>query len=124
MAQGLVKPTTPGSDSFHGGLDLTHDSGLYFGQFSPNMGLSSANNLEVGSYAWASSVRSTRPGLRSRLDPLQLPQGQPLDSQEFYGGLNLLGNRFGVSFSNDPDRQDSTLFADLGGTQPLASASA
>jgi len=50
MAQGLVKPTTPGSDSFHGGLDLTHDSGLYFGQFSPNMGLSSANNLEVDSY--------------------------------------------------------------------------
>ena len=50
MAQGLVKPTSPGSGSFHGGLDLTHDSGLYVGQYSPNMGLSSANNLEVDSY--------------------------------------------------------------------------
>jgi len=30
-----------------------------------------------------------------------------------------LGNRIGASFSNDPDRQDSTLFADLGGTQPF-----
>lgn len=50
MAQGLVKPTSPGSDAFHGGLDLSHDSGLYVGQFSPNMGLSSASNLEIDSY--------------------------------------------------------------------------
>jgi len=48
-----------------------------------------------------------------------LPKLSPLDSKEFYGGLNLLGNRFGASFSNDPDRQDSTLFADLSGTQPF-----
>lgn len=38
MAQGLVTPTG-GSGSFHGGMDLTHESGFYFGQWAPNMGL-------------------------------------------------------------------------------------
>ena len=119
MAQGLVKPTAPGSDSFHGGLDLTHDSGLYFGQFSPNMGLSSANNLEVDSYLGFKRPFDQTLGYEVGLIHYSYPKVSPLDSQEFYGGLNLLGNRFGVSFSNDPDRQDSTLFADLGGTQPF-----
>ncbi|WP_351059970.1 TorF family putative porin, partial [Psychrobacter sp. TB20-MNA-CIBAN-0197] len=36
MAQGLVKPAAVGS--FHGGLDLSHDSGVYFGQYAPSMG--------------------------------------------------------------------------------------
>ncbi|RZA10191.1 MAG: hypothetical protein EOP02_35005, partial [Proteobacteria bacterium] len=48
MAAGLVQPST--GSSFHGGLDLTHDSGVYFGQWSPNMGLASSSNLEVDSY--------------------------------------------------------------------------
>lgn len=38
MAQGLVKTSAVGS--FHGGLDLTHDSGFYVGQWSPSMGIS------------------------------------------------------------------------------------
>ena len=48
MAQGLVKPSAVGS--FHGGLDLSHDSGLYFGQYAPSMGISSGKNLEIDSY--------------------------------------------------------------------------
>ncbi len=119
MAQGLVKPTSPGSDSFHGGLDLSHDSGLYFGQFSPNMGLSSSSTLEVDSYMGFKHPFDQTLGYEVGLIHYSYPKLSPLDSQEFYGGLNLLGNRFGASFSNDPDRQDSTLFADLGGTQPF-----
>ncbi|CRN01439.1 Bacterial protein of unknown function (Gcw_chp) [Pseudomonas sp. 34 E 7] len=119
MAQGLVKPTSPGSDAFHGGLDLSHDSGLYFGQFSPNMGLSSPSTLEVDSYMGFKHPFDQTLGYEVGLIHYSYPKVSPLDSQAFYGGLNLLGNRFGVSFSNDPDRQDSTLFADLGGTQPF-----
>lgn len=47
------------------------------------------------------------------------PTVDTLDSQEFYGGLTLLGSRFGAALSNDPDKQNSTLFADLGGNVPF-----
>ncbi|MNN76501.1 hypothetical protein D3C81_1928860 [compost metagenome] len=47
------------------------------------------------------------------------PQLDTLDSQEFFGGLTLLGSRFGAAFSNDPDRRNSTLFANLSGNEPF-----
>jgi uncharacterized protein (TIGR02001 family) len=47
------------------------------------------------------------------------PKVDTLDSQELFGGLTLLGSRFGAAFSNDPDKQNSTLFADLSGNQPF-----
>jgi uncharacterized protein (TIGR02001 family) len=47
------------------------------------------------------------------------PTVETLDSQEFFGGLTLLGSRFGAAFSNDPDKQNSTVFADLSGNQPF-----
>ncbi|KAA0948318.1 MULTISPECIES: TorF family putative porin [unclassified Pseudomonas] len=119
MAQGLVKPTSAGSDSFHGGLDLAHNSGLYFGQFSPSMGISPTSNLEVDSYMGFKRPFDQTLGYELGMIHYSYPKLSPLDSQELYGGLNLLGNRFGASFSNDPDRRDSTLFADLGGTQPF-----
>jgi len=119
MAQGLVKPTSPGSGSFHGGLDLTHDSGIYLGQFSPNLGLSPSSNPEVDSYLGFKRPFDQTLGYELGMIHYSYPKLSPLDSQEFYGGLTLLGNRFGASFSNDPNRQDSTLFADLSGTQPF-----
>ncbi|MFC6338572.1 hypothetical protein GIR22_15005 [Pseudomonas sp. CCM 7891] len=119
MAQGLVKPTSPGSGSFHGGLDLTHDSGLYFGQWSPSMGLSSTSNLEIDSYMGLKRSFDQTLGYELGMIHYSYPKLSPLDSQELYGGLTLLGNRFGAAFSNDPDRRNSTLFADLGGTQPF-----
>jgi hypothetical protein len=47
-----------------------------------------------------------------------------LDSQELFGGLTLLSSRFGVAFSNDPDKQNNTLFADLAAISRSASGSA
>ncbi len=56
---GLVKPSATGS--FHGGLDLSHDSGLLRGPVVTEHGLdASGNNLEIDS-TWASSNPSTRP---------------------------------------------------------------
>lgn len=119
MAQGLVKPTAPGSDSFHGGLDLSHDSGLYLGQFSPSMGIASTRNLEVDSYLGIKRSFDQTLGYELGMIHYSYPKLSPLDSQQFYGGLTLLGSRFGAAFSNDPDRRDSTLFADLGGNEPF-----
>jgi len=47
MAHGLVEPTTAGA--FHGGLDLTHASGWYAGQWSPSAGITNGTSLQVNS---------------------------------------------------------------------------
>ncbi|WP_095080221.1 TorF family putative porin [Pseudomonas sp. Irchel s3h17] len=117
MAQGLVKPSSTGS--FHGGLDLSHDSGWYVGQWAPSMGLSPAGNLEVDSYLGFKRPFDRTLGYEVGMIHYSYPQLDTLDSQEFFGGLTLLGSRFGAAFSNDPDKRNSTLFADLSGTQPF-----
>ncbi|MHC8368081.1 TorF family putative porin [Pseudomonas sp. ZT5P21] len=117
MAQGLVKPSNTGS--FHGGLDLSHDSGFYVGQWSPSMGLSPGNNLEVDSYMGFKQPFDQSLGYEVGMIHYSYPKVDTLDTQELFGGLTLLGSRFGAAFSNDPDKQNSTVFADLGGNQPF-----
>ncbi|AZC17006.1 MULTISPECIES: TorF family putative porin [Pseudomonas] len=117
MAQGLVKPSSSGS--FHGGLDLDHDSGWYFGQWSPSLGLSPASRLEVDSYLGFKQPLDQNLGYELGVIHYNYPQLRTQDSQQLYGGLSLLGSRFGAAFSNDPDRRNSTLFADLGGNPPF-----
>jgi len=117
MAQGLVKPSSSGS--FHGGLDLSHDSGWYAGQWSPSMGLSPSSKLEVDSYLGFKQPFDQTLGYELGMIHYNYPQLRTQDSQEFYGGLTLLGSRFGAAFSNDPDKRNSTLFADLGGNPPF-----
>ena len=117
MAQGLVKPSTTGS--FHGGLDLSHDSGFYFGQWSPSMGLSPGNNLEVDSYVGFKQPFDQTLGYEVGMIRYSYPKVDTLNTQELFGGLTLLGSRFGAAFSNDPDKQNSTVFADLRGNQPF-----
>ncbi|MBV6823796.1 TorF family putative porin [Pseudomonas sp. PD9R] len=117
MAQGLVKPSAVGS--FHGGLDLTHDSGFYVGQWAPSMGISPGKNLEIDSYAGFKQPFDQTLGYEVGIIHYSYPEVDTLDSQELFGGLTLLGSRFGAAISNDPDKQNSTVFADLGGNQPF-----
>mgnify|MGYP003396791597 FL=1 len=117
MAQGLVKPSSTGS--FHGGLDLSHDSGFYVGQWSPSAGLSPGNKLEVDSYVGFKQPFDHSLGYEVGMIHYSYPTVETLDSQELFGGLTLLGSRFGAAFSNDPDKQNSTVFADLSGNQPF-----
>ncbi|MBP5116636.1 hypothetical protein HUS85_12360 [Pseudomonas protegens] len=117
MAQGLVKPSSSGS--FHGGLDLSHDSGWYAGQWAPSMGLSPSSKLEVDSYLGFKQPFDQTLGYELGMIHYNYPPLRTQDSQEFYGGLTLLGSRFGAAFSNDPDKRNSTLFADLGGNVPF-----
>jgi len=117
MAQGLVKPASTGS--FHGGLDLSHESGFYVGQWSPSAGLSPGKNLEVDSYVGFKQPFDHSLGYEVGMIHYSYPTVETLDSQELFGGLTLLGSRFGAAFSNDPDKQNSTVFADLNGNQPF-----
>ena len=118
MAQGLVKPTSAGS-TFHGGLDLTHDSGWYVGQWAPTMGIKPGTNLEVDTYMGYKHPFDQTLSYELGMIHYSYPALSPLDSQQFYAGLTILGTRFGAAFSNDPDRQDTTLFADLGVNHPF-----
>ncbi|WP_338579375.1 TorF family putative porin [Pseudomonas sp. ML2-2023-6] len=118
MAQGLVKPTSAGS-TFHGGLDLTHNSGWYAGQWAPTMGIKPGSNLEVDSYLGYKHPFDQTLSYELGMIHYSYPKLDSLDSQQFFAGLTLLGTRFGAAFSNDPDRRDSTLFADLGVNQPF-----
>lgn len=117
MAQGLVKPAAVGS--FHGGLDLRHDSGVYFGQYAPSMGISPGKNLEIDSYVGFKQPFDQVLGYEVGMIHYSYPRVDTLDSQELFGGLTLLGSRFGIALSNDPDKQNNTLFADLTGNQPF-----
>lgn len=117
MAQGLVKPAAVGS--FHGGLDLSHDSGLYVGQYAPSMGLTPGKDLEIDSYIGFKQPFDQVLGYEVGMIHYSYPSVDTLDSQELFGGLTLLGSRFGVALSNDPDKQNNTLFADLSGNQPF-----
>ncbi len=54
MAQGLVTPGSSGS--FHGGLDLSHESGWYIGNWTSN--LDPGKPTEIDSYAGCNRCRS------------------------------------------------------------------
>ena len=117
MAQGLV--TQSGAGSFHGGLDLTHDSGFYIGQWSPNVGVTSDSTMEVDSYMGFKKPFDQTLGYELGMIHYSYPDTSQLDTHEFYAGLRVLNSRIGAAFSNDIGRRDSTLIVDLGGIEQL-----
>ncbi|WP_416427458.1 TorF family putative porin [Pseudomonas sp. App30] len=112
MAQGLVKPAT--SDTVHGGVDLSSDSGWYFGQWSPSMGLTASTSMEIDTYTGFKSSFTQSLGYEVGVIHYTFPDLATNDSHEVYAGLTVLSTRFGAAFSDDPGRHDSTLFADFG----------
>lgn len=118
MAQGLVQPVKNGT--FHGGLDLTHESGWYVGQWAPSVGLHDGGQLELNSYAGFKRPLDSRFGYEAGLIRYSHPGLNQYDSYEYYAGLTLLSSRFGAAFSNAPERADSTVFIDLALNPPLA----
>lgn len=117
MAQGLVKPASAGS--FHGGLDLAHDSGWYVGQWAPSMGLRNASSLQVDSYLGYKQPFERTLGYEVGMIHYSYPNLADADRQALYAGLNLLGNRFGAAFGTDRNRHTSSLFSELGQFRPL-----
>lgn len=119
MAQGLVAPTTAGA--FHGGLDLSHASGWYVGQWSPSAGLSAERQLELNTYAgYAEQPAAGGPGYELGLIRYSFPELQQWNRNEYYAGLTLDERRIGAALSDAPGRTDSTLYLDLGSVTPFA----
>ncbi len=117
MAQGLVQPSQGGT--FQGGLDLTHDSGWYLGQWSPSMGIARDSRLELDSYSGFKRPFNDRFGYELGLIRYSHPGFSAEDSNEYYAGLTLLDSRFGAAVSQAPGRADSTLLMNLA-LQPFA----
>jgi uncharacterized protein (TIGR02001 family) len=118
MAQGLVSPVG-GANSFHGGLDLTHESGLYFGQWTPSLGVTEGSTLEIDTYAGFKKPFDDTLGYELGLIRYSHPDTKQLDSYEFYSGFRVLDKRFGTAFSSDLGRSVSTVFIDLGDIEQL-----
>ncbi len=118
MAQGLVTPGS-GDSAFQGGLDLTHESGFYFGQWSPSAGLAPDTTLEVDSYMGFKKPFDKTLGYELGVIRYSYPNTAQIDSHELYSGFRIFDSRIGTALSTDAGRQDSTLFLDLGGLAPL-----
>lgn len=118
MAQGLVSPTA--GSTFRGGLDLTHDSGLYVGQWTPTMGILEGNPLELDTYVGYVQPRlDDAPGFELGVIRYSFPELEDRDRHEYYAGINLAGSRLGGALSRSPGRMDSTLLFELGSFRPF-----
>jgi len=119
MAQGLVQPST--GNAFHGGLDLTHASGLYVGQWSPSVGLVDGRQLEVNSYlGYAQQNDHDQLGYEIGLMRYSFPELPEWDRHEYYSGLTLGDRRLGAALNSAAGRTDRTLYLDLGTVTPFA----
>jgi len=118
MAHGLVEPTTAGA--FHGGLDLTHTSGWYAGQWSPSAGITNGTSLQVNSYAGVlQQPMDDSLGYELGLIHYDFPELEDRDRDGYYAGLNFAGSRLGMALNAASGRTDSTLFLDLGSVTPF-----
>lgn len=99
MAQGLVQPTTAGT--FRGGLDLTHASGVYLGQWSPSVGLLDGSQLELNSYVGYAQPRlDDSLGYELGVIRYSFPELQAKNREEYYAGVNLGSSRLGGALSS------------------------
>lgn len=112
MAQGLISPSAIGA--FHGGLDVSHRSGWYVGQYAPSMGLTPTSTLRLDSYLGYKQRFESSLGYEVGLIHFSQPDIADGDSYAFYGGLSAFGSRFGGALNDDPANRTGTLFADFG----------
>jgi len=112
MAQGLISPSAVGA--FHGGLDLSHPSGWYFGQYAPSMGVTPDSTLRLDSYLGYKHHFDSTLGYEMGLIHYSQPNIADADSYALYGGISVLGSRFGGALRDTPQHRTGTLFADLG----------
>jgi uncharacterized protein (TIGR02001 family) len=112
MAQGLISPSAIGA--FHGGLDFSHSSGWYLGQYAPSMGVTANSTLRLDSYVGYKHHFDNSLGYEVGLIHYSQPNIAGASSFALYGGASLLGSRFGGALRNNPNNRTGTLFADFG----------
>lgn len=112
MAQGLISPSAVGS--FHGGLDFSHPSGWYFGQYAPSMGITPSSTLQLDSYMGFKHRFDSSLGYEVGMIHYSYPDLSDNDRYALYGGLSVFGSRLGGALNDNPDNRTGTLFADFG----------
>ncbi|MFJ4053825.1 TorF family putative porin [Pseudomonas sp. NPDC089743] len=112
MAQGLISPSASGA--FHGGLDLSHSSGWYVGQYAPSMGVTPDSTLRLDSYLGYKHHFDSTLGYEVGLIHYSQPNIAGPDSYALYGGISVMGSRIGGAWRDNPDNRTGTLFADFG----------
>ncbi|NIF29050.1 hypothetical protein F3J44_22030 [Pantoea sp. Tr-811] len=112
MAQGLISPSAVGT--FHGGLDLSHPSGWYLGQYAPSMGVTPDSTLRLDSYLGYKHYFDSTLGYEVGLIHYSQPNIAGANSYALYGGISILGSRIGGAWRDNPDNRTGTLFADFG----------
>ncbi|MFZ5933716.1 hypothetical protein BGP84_10595 [Pseudomonas putida] len=112
MAQGLISPSAVGT--FHGGIDLSHPNGWYLGQYAPSMGVTPDSTLRLDSYTGYKHHFDSTLGYEVGLIHYSQPNIAGADSFALYGGISVLGSRFGGAWRDNPDNRTGTLFADFG----------
>ncbi|MFC0710051.1 TorF family putative porin [Azorhizophilus paspali] len=117
MAQGLVQQEQAGI--FYGGLDLTHPSGWYLGNWSPSAGVLSSNQMELNSYLGYKRPSDDTLGYEFGLIRYTFPRLQEQDRHELYAGISLENSRLGTAWSLASERTDGTLLLDLDLLHPL-----
>ncbi|GAB3465483.1 TorF family putative porin [Azotobacter salinestris] len=117
MAQGLVQPERVGT--FYGGLDLTHPSGWYLGNWSPSAGVLGHNRMELDSYLGYKRPSDDTLGYELGLIRYSFPRLEERDRHELYAGISVEDSRLGTAWSLAPGRTDGTLLLDLDLLHPL-----
>lgn len=103
----------------HGGLDLTHDSGLYMGQWSPSLGMAEGSSLEVDYYLGFKKPFDNGLGYEVGMIRYSYLEAEQVDTYQWYAGLKVMDKRIGAAVSNDFGRSVSSVFIDFGGFEPL-----
>ncbi|WP_144965010.1 TorF family putative porin [Pseudomonas sp. DE0010] len=112
MAQGLISPTATGT--FHGGLDFSHTSGWYVGQYTPSMGVAPGSTLRVDNYVGYKHHFDSTLGYEIGVIHYSQPNIAGAESHALYGGISIMGSRFGGALRDNPSNRIGTLYADFG----------
>lgn len=119
MAQGLVK--TSRSGLFYGGLDLSHKSGWYLGQWMPKVGLKNPRQMELDSYLGYRRSQSGILGYEVGLMRYSFPRSlTDTNYHDIYAGLTYGNSSIGTAWSLTPTHTNSTLLIDMDLLQPFA----
>lgn len=112
MAQGLISPSAAGA--FHGGLDISHNTGWYLGQYAPSIGVTEDSTLKLESYAGYKHNAGGALGYEIGFIQYSQPNISGPESYALYGGISVLGSRIGGAWRDTPGKRTSTLLADFG----------
>jgi len=107
---------TQGNGAIQGGLDVTHDSGLYVGTWASNVdfGDSVDGNVEFDYYLGFGNDISEDISYDLGWIKYDYPGNSSLNFSEYYGSLTAYGFKVGAAYSDDFADDNTTLYSYVG----------